>query len=686
MKKIISILFVILYSFNMLFASIVFALENKVQKVSNTKKTVQKKIDNKKTLAQLSIEHWKKKKRKIIESIYQQTNISELMDLTKASEQLQSISEKLDNVITMYRTFKIQKKNIDKKYKTIYKQAKLVLKILKKRKEKLQKILFKIKMLSKDLENLKKQLKDIKNEIYISKIQIKKYVIVLYKINNDYYSSVNGIDNIKLLFKNNKNIAKALSQEDIIKLLSLQTKVLIKKLKDKEKRKKQFLRKIYLKRAEYVNLVNEYKLHIKLLNDRKKILLDMYKMLKNNKKQIDKYYVKYFKKAFDLKKQQKKILDSIKWKNNNIWTWNKILSWDLKDQIKAKPIDLSDVITHTIKVDSDKFLNWPTKDAIAINAYFHDERYFKKFGWQHDGMDIRVHQASPIYAAAAWYVYKVVDNNSDYYNYIILVHNYGYITLYWHISKALVKEGQIVERWQIIALSWWKKWTRWAWKLSTWPHLHFEVYKNWQLIDPMSAMDLSVYPDKKYVPDKWKIKYIKDTLTRKIDLSNVKIYSFKIPHKKREEMFLQKAYWPFKNLELWLNAGKKYGIDPDVGICIAYAESWLWNNLSSKNNLWNVGNNDRWDRVDMPSPQVAVNSIFATLNNKYLRKYHTIYRLSRYWNKESHIYSSSNYNWYKNVVKCLSKIKAYPIDEYYPFRTVPESVMKKIEENYKNLK
>jgi len=56
------------------------------------------------------------------------------------------------------------------------------------------------------------------------------------------------------------------------------------------------------------------------------------------------------------------------------------------------------------------------------------------------------------------------------------------------------------------------------------------------------------------------------------------------------------------------------------------------------------------------------------LNNKYLSKYYTINKLSRYWNKDSHIYSSSSYNWYKNVVKCLTKIKWYPIDEYYPFR------------------
>jgi murein DD-endopeptidase MepM/ murein hydrolase activator NlpD len=48
-------------------------------------------------------------------------------------------------------------------------------------------------------------------------------------------------------------------------------------------------------------------------------------------------------------------------------------------------------------------------------------------------------QASPVYAPAAGYVYKVVDNNSDYYNYIVLVHNYGYITLYGHVSKSYVK-------------------------------------------------------------------------------------------------------------------------------------------------------------------------------------------------------------------------------------------------------
>jgi len=673
MKKILSLILIFMSIANTLLISVSFSVDNKKVAI---KKTGEIKTKSK---TESAIEHWKKKKQLIIKNIYAQTNISSLMDLSQAASQLKEISWKLENIWNTYRTIKAQKRNIDKKYKEILEEAKSVVKSLNARKVKLQWILFKMQVLTKDLENLKKQLQEIKDSIYISKKQVEKYITILYKINNDYYSSNAGLDNIKLLFKSNKNIAKALSQEEIIKILSIQTKNLISKLEQAEKRKRDFLRKVYLKRAEYVNLVNQYNSEIKILNDKKKILVDMFTMLKSNKKEIDNYYNKLYKQRINLKKQQIKLTKSLSKKIEEN-------AQSTGDDIKAKPIDLSDVINHTIKNDWDKFLNWPTKDAIVINAYYHDENYKKKFGWEHDGIDIRLKQGSPIYAAAAWYVYKVVDNDSDYYNYIILVHNYWYITLYGHISKSLVKEWQIVERWQIIALSWWTKWTRWAWKLSTWPHLHFEAWKNGQHIDPFSAMDLSVYPNKKYLPLKWRIKYMKDNITRKIDLSNVKMYSFKLKHKEREKQFLKRAAPAFQNPDLWINAWKKYGIDPDVAICIAYAESGLWNNTTTKNNIWNVWNNDRWDRIGLSSPQAGINSIYYTLNNKYLSKYHTIYSLSRYGNKDSHIYSSSTYNWYKNVVKCLSKIKWYPIDEYYPFRTISDLKLKELEKKYDNLR
>jgi len=668
MKKVISYFIIIPFLLNIFLTNIVFAVESK--KIDEDKNQNKNQIE-------INMEHWKEKKKELIKNIYAQTNIASLMDLAQAATQLKDISSKLENVNNMYKTIKKQKKNLDKKYNEILDEAKSVVKSLQIRKQKLQSILFKIQVLSKDLDSMKKQLIDIKQSIYISKKQVENYVKILYKINNDYYSSVDGLDNVKLLFKNNKNIAKALSQEDIIKILSIQTKTLISKLEQSQEKKKKFLKKIYLKKAEYVNLVNQYNSEIKILTSKRKVLVDMFTMLKTNKKEVDAYYKKYFKKRISLKKQQIRLTKSITKKDETNATW---------DVIEAKPIDLSDVIEHTIKTDWDKFLNWPTRDFISISAYYHDKNYKKQFWWDHDAIDIKIKQWSPIYAAAAWYVYKVVDNDSDYYNYIVLVHNYWYITLYGHISKALVKEWEIIERWQIIALSWWKKWTRWAWKLSTWPHLHFEVYKNGQNIDPFSVMDLAVYPDKKYLPIKWRIKYMKDSITRKIDTTDLKLYSMKTPNIERRKRFLKRAALAFQDVKLWNQAWEKYGIDPDVAICIAYAESWLWRNTTTKNNIWNVWNNDRWDRVWIDSVKLWINSIFYTLNNKYLNKYHTIYSLSRYWNKEKHIYSSSTYNWYKNVVKCLSTIKWHPIDEYYPFRTLKLWEKVRLESMYNNLR
>ena len=601
------------------------------------------------------MEAWKKKKRQLIKEIYEQTNISSLMDLWTAAKQLDDVTEKLKTLNMSYKTIKLQKRSLDKKYKAVLQDARdLVIKLNKKSTE-LRNMLLKIQILSKDLENMRNQIKAIQDTIYISKQQVKRYVAVLYKINNDYYNSLNSLDSIKLLVKSN-NIAKTLSQEDIIKILSLKTQELLDKLEKAEKIKKQFLRKMYIKRAEYINTVNEYKTQLEILQNKKKFLVDLLTMLRTNKQQVDKLYDRLYKNRVSLKKQQLKIAQNMK----------QALSGD---NIKAKPIDLSAILQYTIKTDWDKFFNWPSRDYHSISAYFHDENYYKKFGFEHDGIDIKMPQGSNVYAPAAWYVYKVVDNSGDYYNYIVLVHNYGYVTIYGHISKALVKQGQIVKRWQIIAKSWWTPGTRWAGKFTTGPHLHFEVRKNWQLIDPLSVLDLSVYKNKDQVPFKWQIKYVKDQITRKIDLTNMHFYPLNWSEKKRIAMFLKaKAAPGFKNATWWIQMWEKTWIDPAVAVCIGYAESWLWWNTTTPNNVWNVWNNDRWDRRGYPTPQAGINAIYYALNNKYLSKYFTIYSLSRYGNKDKHIYSSSTYNWYKNVVKCLATIKGYPIDEYYPFR------------------
>jgi murein DD-endopeptidase MepM/ murein hydrolase activator NlpD len=62
-------------------------------------------------------------------------------------------------------------------------------------------------------------------------------------------------------------------------------------------------------------------------------------------------------------------------------------------------------------------------------------------------------------------------------NIVRVDHGFGVETLYGHLAKALVKEGQRVERGDVIALVG-------SSGLSTGPHLHYMVKLNGQALDP----------------------------------------------------------------------------------------------------------------------------------------------------------------------------------------------------------
>lgn len=110
-------------------------------------------------------------------------------------------------------------------------------------------------------------------------------------------------------------------------------------------------------------------------------------------------------------------------------------------------------------------------------------------------------------------------------------------------------------------------------------------------------------------------------------------------------------------------------IDRDMVICVGFAESTLGQYLATSNNIGNVGNNDRGDRIAYNNPYYGARLIPLTLNNQYLGHYHTINQLSRYGNAEGKIYASSPINRQTNVLKCLSQIKGFYVPEDYPFRT-----------------
>jgi len=74
----------------------------------------------------------------------------------------------------------------------------------------------------------------------------------------------------------------------------------------------------------------------------------------------------------------------------------------------------------------------------------------------HKGIDLSARYGTKIYAAASGKVeftrvrYRL---NKGYGRVVIINHGFGYKTLYGHLSKIYVKQGQQVERWQEIGLS-----------------------------------------------------------------------------------------------------------------------------------------------------------------------------------------------------------------------------------------
>ncbi|MBW4442185.1 MAG: peptidoglycan DD-metalloendopeptidase family protein [Plectolyngbya sp. WJT66-NPBG17] len=98
----------------------------------------------------------------------------------------------------------------------------------------------------------------------------------------------------------------------------------------------------------------------------------------------------------------------------------------------------------------------------------------------HAGVDFGADYGTPILAAdrgvvifAGWY--------GGYGNAIILDHGNGITTMYAHAQELYVSEGQTVERGKAIAATG-------STGLSTGPHLHFEVRKDGEPVDPMNYL------------------------------------------------------------------------------------------------------------------------------------------------------------------------------------------------------
>ena len=97
----------------------------------------------------------------------------------------------------------------------------------------------------------------------------------------------------------------------------------------------------------------------------------------------------------------------------------------------------------------------------------------------HEGTDFTAKKGTQIHATGDGIVEGVKTSKRGYGNQILINHGFGYKTRYAHLSKFLVKEGQKIKRGDVIGLVG-------NTGLSTGPHLHYEVRKNGQAIDPIN--------------------------------------------------------------------------------------------------------------------------------------------------------------------------------------------------------
>lgn len=162
-------------------------------------------------------------------------------------------------------------------------------------------------------------------------------------------------------------------------------------------------------------------------------------------------------------------------------------------------LDVNDLTSETLTKGQQLFIPGAALDSTTLKNAMGD--LFKmpitaKFRWSspygkridpiagvssfHTGTDMACPTGTPILASMSGKV-TTTGINRVYGNYVIIDHGNGYQTLYAHMSKIIATKGQWVSQGTRIGLVG-------STGYSTGPHLHFTVYKNGKLVDPLSVL------------------------------------------------------------------------------------------------------------------------------------------------------------------------------------------------------
>lgn len=170
------------------------------------------------------------------------------------------------------------------------------------------------------------------------------------------------------------------------------------------------------------------------------------------------------------------------------------------------------VISEELNINTNEILRIPLSPMLGVENTEHfkiSSRYGIRIHpilgipLMHTGIDIPVTDYSLILAAGNGRVIEATDSKFGYGKCIIIKHNNTYTTLYAHLSKLLIKEGDYVHAGEVIGIS-----GRTGLVCGRGQHLHFELIRNGKPIDPLKVLGVSTAKD--FSDKMYKIKQISD--------------------------------------------------------------------------------------------------------------------------------------------------------------------------------
>ncbi|MDD5769736.1 MAG: peptidoglycan DD-metalloendopeptidase family protein [Candidatus Gracilibacteria bacterium] len=362
------------------------------------------------------------------------------------------------------------------------------------------------------IETSQTKINDLNKEIYQNKLILLDYIAHIYKKQN-LASGSNELDSLKTVLLNNDNLSDVISDLHFSTILEATGQILLEKhkklvkelfvkalelkkqkqelkdnkeqslLKRKEQTEKKEFREKILDFTKGKQELFEKFIQDKLDFDRKikiKILQNKLKLIRQKQEVLDKYNCKYINNFSGNYSSGELYLDdesfSGKTSEDNCLFLNRILT--LESQLKPVGSDNAPLL-------------WPVNPKSGLSAYFNDPNYQDEVGSTHDAIDIRVPQGTDIVAPADGYITYVREPNDEGYAYVVLKHTDGYITVYGHVSEVLFKQYDLVKAGEVFAKSGGEFGTNGSGIMTTGPHLHFEVRKDKEVVDPLMYLDLT---------------------------------------------------------------------------------------------------------------------------------------------------------------------------------------------------